>query len=705
MPLKVSYTYFERRTDSQITTPHLPPFQGGFLKGVKNMFKVNDLFQYRYFITTKANDEKGHYTVPATALGWSKTAVSITYENLIKVHISNLDKNSKSSSVEQVKRNHMTALHSFMRHLKKHETTAVGAELGSEFDQTLHSYIASLELSQRSKRDRRSLLYAWRDTFKSIGGESVNTKRERSSAAVAQVHQTAFERTLKNALKAAKLTPKRAAIIAGVSTSALGRWSRGALPNIRSAETLAKLDKSLGLPNGTLLKALHETIGYGLELKEKDSYKKRLVANIQDEYILKEREITESFANEWANLLKFKTSPITNKLKRGKNRKWNLLPQTQSTVKPSFASSVGPLVCPTACLIWRHISSFVGYLRLPHTSGGFGLSDQNSQTLSWFAVPDALIGYFNFMTQRAGGLRHGGQARFCTFVISLFHSDHGYLTQCPEFIEKLPDEYKTESWSEMCESARLTAIELKADCHDKSRDPSGPIAPLLALENPLSPIFDAMRKLRTQGDFAPKNSKSEAVARRDELLIGLLVFNPLRANNVITLTYKEDGTGEIFKDATGGWTIKLNAGRLKNRKRQAGKAYVVKLPEWLSRLIDDYVNSYRKTLLGKNISDYFFLSNSGKRFDSMGVQFNKITRSLIPGCSGFGPHAMRHLVATNWLNKNPNDFLTVAELLNDTIEVVMKNYAHLKKDTAFSRYNNYLQSIDTFERFYGECVF
>ena len=248
------------------------------------MFKVNDLFKYRYSITTKVNDEKGHYTVPATALGWSQTTVSTTYENLIKVHISNLDKNSRSSSVEQVKRNHMTALHGFMRHLQKHATTSVGAELGSEFDQTLQSYIASLELSQRSKRDRRSLLYAWRDTFTSIGGESVKTKRERSSAAVAQIHQTPFECTLKDALKAAKLTPKRAAIIAGVSTSAVGRWSRGALPNIRSAGTLEKLDTSLGLPNGTLLKALHETIGCSLELKEKDSYKKRLAANIQDEY-------------------------------------------------------------------------------------------------------------------------------------------------------------------------------------------------------------------------------------------------------------------------------------------------------------------------------------------------------------------------------------------------------------------------------------
>ena len=40
--------------------------------------------------------------------------------------------------------------------------------------------------------------------------------------------------------------------------------------------------------------------------------------------------------------------------------------------------------------------------------------------------------------------------------------------------------------------------------------------------------------------------------------------------------------------------------------------------------------------------------------------------------------------------KNPNDFLTVAELLNDSIAVVIKTYAHLKRETSFSRYEEYI---------------
>jgi integrase len=72
---------------------------------------------------------------------------------------------------------------------------------------------------------------------------------------------------------------------------------------------------------------------------------------------------------------------------------------------------------------------------------------------------------------------------------------------------------------------------------------------------------------------------------------------------------------------------------------------------------------------------------------------SKLTKRLIPGSGGIRPHAFRHLVATDWLTRFPNDFLTVAELLNDSLEVVMKAYSHLKKDTAFSRYEEHVNRM------------
>lgn len=56
-------------------------------------------------------------------------------------------------------------------------------------------------------------------------------------------------------------------------------------------------------------------------------------------------------------------------------------------------------------------------------------------------------------------------------------------------------------------------------------------------------------------------------------------------------------------------------------------------------------------------------------------------------------HAFRHLVATDWLSQHPNDFLTVAELLNDKLDTVIRNYAHLKRDTSFSRYEQHINQV------------
>jgi integrase len=80
-------------------------------------------------------------------------------------------------------------------------------------------------------------------------------------------------------------------------------------------------------------------------------------------------------------------------------------------------------------------------------------------------------------------------------------------------------------------------------------------------------------------------------------------------------------------------------------------------------------------------------------WNGMGAYVMKLTRKYVAGSPGFGAHAFRHIVATHWLEQNPNDFLTVAELLNDRLETVMKTYAHLRKDTSFLRYEEYLQKV------------
>lgn len=111
-------------------------------------------------------------------------------------------------------------------------------------------------------------------------------------------------------------------------------------------------------------------------------------------------------------------------------------------------------------------------------------------------------------------------------------------------------------------------------------------------------------------------------------------------------------------------------------------------------LVDSYVEEYRETLLGDISSPYFFVGDEeGEMWEGLSKTVLKLTRRYIPGSPGFSAHAMRHLVATDWLRKHPDDFLTVAELLNDKLETVLNEYAHLRRDDSFSRYESYMDSI------------
>lgn len=117
------------------------------------------------------------------------------------------------------------------------------------------------------------------------------------------------------------------------------------------------------------------------------------------------------------------------------------------------------------------------------------------------------------------------------------------------------------------------------------------------------------------------------------------------------------------------------------------------MASWLHSRLDDYVNNVRPRLLSGTDSSYFLLTADGHRMHNFSRLVFRLTRNYISGCMGFGPHSFRHIVATDWLKKHPNDFLTVAELLGDSVETVIREYAHLKQDSAFSRFETYVSAL------------
>jgi hypothetical protein len=63
----------------------------------------------------------------------------------------------------------------------------------------------------------------------------------------------------------------------------------------------------------------------------------------------------------------------------------------------------------------------------------------------------------------------------------------------------------------------------------------------------------------------------------------------------------------------------------------------------------------------------------------MSRRMRVLTQQYVPDTPGFCTHAVRH-IATDHLKRRPGDYPTVAKLLHDKLEKVLKEYAHLTVD-------------------------
>lgn len=649
---------------------------------MKLSFKINDLATFRYSLTDQANGRSWG------GIGWlpREAKMSSTYAQLIAHHTRRLTNTCSERSFKQVLQNHKSALRSFLTLLEKTESSPVGSEFLADFDSTVDRLMASLpSLSDRTKADRRSLLNAWRFSFEELAPDSNNRGREASSAKSPDSLRTPFHRRLKQAFLSAKTTPKAAARAAGISTSAIGRWARGAMPNARTLQDVKKLEPILGIPPGELFSLAANEV----PVHSHNAFREALKERTLDEYRLKEPEITPKLRDQWRAFFTYKTAVRPGKLKRHGRGYWNLEHIKDASTKPSSLNSRGQTVSATAEATWGFCASFFGFLQLPVERGGLGYEGHVAQNLAWLVVPEAITAFLEFLTTRSAGIRHGTHRNFCAIVSTMANSKHGYLCQQPDFKLELPEAaIGGRSWSDMCEEACELAGTWKSLSKGQSRNPETPLQYFFEQECPLTPIFDAMGKLHFEASRLAAGAVHEAVLRRDEILLGVLVSNPLRAKNLCTLTYRADNSGNVYKSGAGNWRVRIPGEKFKNRWRTTGTTYDVALPTWLTPLIDDYVRDFRPRLVADNADvGYFFPSSkTGGKISSLGKLVFSLTRRLIPQCGGISSHAFRSLVATYWLKLHPEDYLTVAELLNDTLEVVIKHYAKLKKEDSFSRY-------------------
>ncbi|WP_429503186.1 hypothetical protein [Paraburkholderia youngii] len=592
----------------------------------------------------------------------------------------------------QIFRNHLSSLNSFLAFNGKSSESTVGHELLSSFDAKLKAYLASLSVSQHSKNDRASHLRAWQRAAKSLLEPTVRDVIPRSNdSSVSPFHQL-----LRAAIASTGESAKSIAKRARTSTTTAYRWLKGAYPNRRALPALARLEACLGLERDSLrrlLPAIQDAANRGTCAgRTAIPYRERQYVNSHDRFRIPVDALSERFMKEWNDFFEHKTATRP-RLKRAK-RLWRLLPKDKiARDLPAYACRHN-LGCTTAELNMDRFRSYFGYLSLPASDGGFGVSNEEAQTLAWFAVADAVDGYLEFMRNRSKGITHGGHSSFAALGAALTNNKTGYLFQRPELAAHLPSSSKIVDWEGACAGTYELCQDWKRVATEVSRNPQDPIRGLLNLSEPLLPVLRAISKLDEKAAKAPPGSKAEARYKRDALLLSMLVANPLRARNFVIMSWRPDQTGNLYRREDGQWRIRFEAKDFKSEPKSLQTQYDAPLPRALGHRIEEYLDEFRPRLVGKNANaSWMFPNDKAGKWKTMNRQLARITRAFIPESHSFGPHAVRHLVATDYLRKHPNDYPTVSQLLHDKLETVLREYAHLRQDDSFGKYEEHLSAI------------
>jgi integrase len=609
----------------------------------------------------------------------------LTFADLKRTHQEKLKATNKN---RQQIRNQMSSLSSFMKYLGRSDEDLMGDDFGPHFQNKLCGYTRfykSEGLAQSTLTNSVSHLRKIEKTAQEMMGE------ERLPESFPDALGILVERS--------GLSQKALSEFIGLEHSILHSWIHGTHgPSEKNKRFIPALEKLFGVTEGLLQKRLCPNV-YGLMKRMKTGtteYGKKVQELSKDHY--KYNHPRGEIKAEWLHLLNFYTVPffLDNK---DRNSKWRVKSKKLSSDNRDkwFTQAQGG-VCAVAAMRWQMVSSFLGFLILPKDRGG---EERGESELSLALLSDAdlVVKYINFRRNRSGCFT--GETRvFLEFCLTLLRKKTGYLRQFSEMGKRLLNPISREEWEEYCEKNwnKISKIlrELKKGKEiKKGRNPDEPIKAVLENQNPIDVLWKMIETMeKEQGQIVSEKRRAKHI--RDIVLIKMLTINPLRRHHYSIMTYKDNNTGNLVRFSDGSWGLHFEAEDFKNQNGAAHGPYDVLLSQSIWKQLEEYIREYRRFLIGADKCDYLFLS--GRAFigdgmwlpDSISARVKVLTQRYIPNCPGFGTHAFRHIVATEYLKNNPNGYQVVANILHDKLETVLSEYAHLKTADGFSHWISYL---------------
>lgn len=164
-----------------------------------------------------------------------------------------------------------------------------------------------------------------------------------------------------------------------------------------------------------------------------------------------------------------------------------------------------------------------------------------------------------------------------------------------------------------------------------------------------------------------------AVRAQRSLILRLLVRRPLRCRNICEMKLEHN-----LRYENGRWMIEFRGDELKvGRVRGCINVYRIQFPEDLVPQLEEFLTTWRSMLPGNNLPE-LFTAWTGRPFlqNALSTEFKKTIYAYTGRATNI--HLIRDIWVTEFLEQT-QDFPAAAEMLGDTIETVLRHYAHLRR--------------------------
>lgn len=632
--------------------------------------------------------------------------------------------------------NSVSALNELLLHLGIASCDIVGQVLRDDFPKHLDAHLEYLRSEVRRTRDyvktRAWLLRQWHRLMRECDHEG----------AQADETPTPFAAALKAFVDSYKTKPgsrgkpyNQIAKACGISPRMLSRWANGHdVPRVQSATKIAKLEALGGLRPGRLTDLLpYVAAGLGVTTSMGPAIPNRtLTAQLtDDEYCLLSADVPAPARKDWEEFCIYKVNtPIIERgadqkqtgqqrrreinrrdpetRKRGGTRKtWKAVPKPRSTKKIrafEWPSMIRGQYCASARVAFTYASSFWGWTLRDAALGGPKANSYADMTaagrveaaaaalarvsLAQFADIGLQDAFIDWRIGRSGGDINHGHVNYLKSLAMMCHPDTGYLTKQAATIGAAAG-FSNADWLEHCAAMTAWANDQVEICKQvgiiSSRDPVKPIQAILDLPVPLSAITDAIRRMDMD---EPVSLWRKLPHVRNKTLLVLSACIPLRAKNFKELTYFEDDSGHLYQtEKTKEWRIRIEKHEFKNHDGAASERdFDQKIHQSAWPYLHRFITEIRPKFGAWQNGGLVFVSRDTPdeewAGEGLNMAFFAMTKKYVAGCRGFGPHSMRHIVATTYIIQGggtPESIATAASALNNHFDTTKRFYMHMLK--------------------------